>query len=124
MPCFTLDGKLMLSAPGELAEAPDADSLGGAGGDNVGWMRLSDMYENEALFKNSQGEPSEPGDVSGIDPDDICQGYLGDCWLLSSIACLAEFPHAVDDLFITKQVSEDGMYTLKLFDPEADEWTE
>merc|ERR1712100_348216 len=51
-------------------------------------------------------------------------GYLGDCWLLSSIACLAEFPDAVYDLFITKEVTEDGMYTLKLFDPEAGKWAE
>ena len=43
---------------------------------------------------------------------------------LPSCACLAEFPHAVDDLFITKSVTENCMYKLKLFDPEADEWKE
>ena len=31
-------------------------------------------------------------------------GQLGDCWLLSSIACLAEFPEAVRKLFVAKQV--------------------
>jgi len=111
------DGKFM-----DEEFPPNAASLAGAGGDGVGWMRLSDMYDDEAMFKDSQGNPAKDG--SGIDPDDICQGYLGDCWLLSSIACLAEFPEAVYELFITKEVTEDGQYTLKLFDPEADEWIE
>jgi len=89
---------------------PNAESLGGAGGDGVGWMRLSEMFDNEAIFKDD------------VDPDDICQGFLGDCWLLSSIACLAEFPQAIKDLFITKEVTDDGRYELRLFDPEIEEW--
>ena len=119
------DGEFVVVPDGKFMDEefpPNAESLAGAGGDGVGWMRLSDMYDDEAMFKDSQGNPATDG--SGIDPDDICQGYLGDCWLLSSIACLAEFPDAVYDLFITKEVTEDGMYTLKLFDPEAGEWAE
>jgi calpain-15 len=89
---------------------PNAESLGGAGGDGVGWMRLSEMFDNEAIFKDD------------VDPDDICQGFLGDCWLLSSIACLAEFPEVIQSLFVTKEVTEDGKYELRLYDPEAGEW--
>ena len=35
-----------------------------------------------------------------IEPDDIDQGALGDCWLLCAIAAVAEFPKRIEKLFI------------------------
>ena len=39
-----------------------------------------------------------------VEPGDVCQGQLGDCWLLSAIACLAEHRGAVQRVFLTTQV--------------------
>mmetsp|Transcript_10338 Transcript_10338/g.10351 ORF Transcript_10338/g.10351 Transcript_10338/m.10351 type:complete len:303 (+) Transcript_10338:235-1143(+) len=49
-----------------------------------------------------------------IEPNDIKQGMLGDCWLMCSLGSLAEMPNLVDRLFITKKYSEEGLYRLKL----------
>ena len=59
----------------------------------------------------------------GITPSDICQGMLGDCWLLSAISCLAEFPGVLENLFAEKVYSYRGKYSVKLFDPQINDFT-
>jgi hypothetical protein len=62
--------------------------------------------------------------IGDVDPSDIKQGQVGDCWLLSGIASLAEYDGAVRRLFRkTKHMEEmpfeDGrpnMYTITLWD--------
>jgi calpain-15 len=49
-----------------------------------------------------------------IEPDDIKQGQLGDCWLMCSLSSIAEFPRLVEDLFITKQTNPNGVYMLRI----------
>ena len=44
------------------------------------------------------------------------QGSLGDCWLLSSLAALAEFPEVVQYVFVDDDVNPSGKYTLRIFD--------
>ena len=36
---------------------------------------------------------------NGIIPSDVVQGKLGDCWLMAAIACMAEFPGAIENCF-------------------------
>lgn len=50
----------------------------------------------------------------GIDPNDIKQGSLADCWILSAAACLAERPKLIERLFITKEVNDMGLYKIRL----------
>jgi calpain-15 len=37
----------------------------------------------------------------GIDPNDIKQGMLGDCYFVAALATLAEWPERVKKVFVT-----------------------
>ena len=48
------------------------------------------------------------------DPDRVQQGALGDCWLISALAVLGAAGR-VPALFMTRDVSEEGAYCLRLY---------
>ena len=51
----------------------------------------------------------------GIDPGDIMQGELGDCWFTSSVAVLAyRHPELITDLFLVTEVNPEGVFAVKL----------
>ncbi|GMH82239.1 hypothetical protein TrVE_jg11818 [Triparma verrucosa] len=74
------------------------------------WMRAWDLHctvnGNDAAFLFS----------GGVNARDLCQGGLGDCWLIAAIAALAEYPGLIQRIFITKETNPLGKYTLRLFD--------
>jgi hypothetical protein len=39
-----------------------------------------------------------------IEPADICQGAVGNCWLMSALACLAQVDGAIQLAFYTREV--------------------
>ena len=47
-----------------------------------------------------------------IKPGDIEQGYCGDCYFLSCLSSLAEFPDRVRELFVTKDTNDSGIYAV------------
>ena len=49
-----------------------------------------------------------------IEPNDIKQGQLGDCYLLSSLSSLAERPHIVRKIFHPDVKNEQGIYNIWL----------
>jgi calpain-15 len=48
-----------------------------------------------------------------IEPNDIKQGALGNCWFMCALASLAERPKLVENNFITKEKNKEGVYRLK-----------
>jgi calpain-3 len=42
----------------------------------VKWLRPHEFAENPVLF------------LGGVEPGDVCQGDLGDCWFLSALSCV------------------------------------
>jgi hypothetical protein len=49
-----------------------------------------------------------------IEPADIKQGKLGDCWLMCALACISEYPVLVQSLFLQSEASRWGVYQLRL----------
>jgi hypothetical protein len=68
------------------------------------WRRLDSMCDNPELF------------LDGIEPDDMQQGELGDCWFCQAVAAIAQQnPQRLEDLFLQKKYCQYGVYCLKLF---------
>ena len=57
-----------------------------------------------------------------IGAQDVRQGLLGDCWLLSGMSALADHRQLVRNLFAQKQIDEAGRYDVRLFHPKTDKW--
>lgn len=91
-------------------------------------------YNGSALPALCPGRGAGVADVVGlkifgeIDPSDVSQGSVGDCWMLSAISALAEFDGAVKKLFKNtegvEEMPRDGpnsytvtLYELSTFEP-------
>ncbi|GFR48950.1 hypothetical protein Agub_g10964 [Astrephomene gubernaculifera] len=84
--------------------------------DVVEWRRLKDL---QCFIRATDGKVNVRLFEDGVRTADINQGSVGDCWLLSSLACLASRPGAVEKLFLTPEYNEEGRYQLRLWDKQA-----
>lgn len=57
-----------------------------------------------------------------IEPADIGQGQLGDCWLMTALACLSEFPGAIQHIFETDEYNPRGRYVVRLYCGQSRRW--
>ncbi|KAL7568740.1 hypothetical protein ACA910_021733 [Epithemia clementina (nom. ined.)] len=57
-----------------------------------------------------------------IEPNDLCQGAVGDCWLVAAFACASEFPDMIRHMFLTKEYNPRGIYKVRIYDPQAERW--
>jgi hypothetical protein len=70
---------------------------------DIEWKRANKIFTKYLVFDEK------------IELDDIKQGNLGNCYFLSAIAALTEFPELIYELFRTKEVQENGYYEIVLF---------
>jgi len=87
-----------------------------------GWARPRQVIGSQAYNYKLFASEGEPCLFKHVSPRDIQQGYLGDCWMVSSFSALAEYPDRVRALFKQKELSVDGRYDVRLYDPIAEEW--
>ena len=70
----------------------------------LAWRKAKDIFAGEDFFV-FQGD---------IEPNDVKQGSLGDCYFLSALSVLSEEKehHLVDRLFHTKEKNIEGLYAV------------
>lgn len=68
------------------------------------WKRPTDVYGVGKFYM-----------FKGMSPNDIKQGYLGDCYFLSAISSLAEYSERVNNIFTIKEVNTAGYYEVTLY---------
>ena len=49
-----------------------------------------------------------------IEPNDIKQGYLGDCYFLAGLAALAERPERIFNLFLVTELNPQRYFSVKM----------
>ncbi len=80
---------------GDLEEPPPPNA--------VIWVRPEDMAESPALFKE------------GIEPGDVCQGGLGDCWFLGALSVVAARMDLMKVILATDEHKEKGIYAFRFY---------
>ena len=69
----------------------------------ISWKRLSDIYPENYLFEDN------------IDFEDIRQGKIGNCYFLSALASMTEYPNLLSQLFKTKSQNSQCYWEIILF---------
>lgn len=104
---------------------PNMSSLGNVGGDSAeGGKKGKISEEDVAWVRAGSFAQSKSMQLFGdqVNASDICQGSLGDCWLLAAMACMAEHKGAIHSLFQTRERDPRGKYKIRLFDGQWGAW--
>ena len=86
--------------PNQLKEFEE-DIPGGA--DRLVWKRVTDIHPKWEVFEGK------------IEFNDVQQGSLGDCYFLSSITALTEYPYLIKEKLKTFKFNQEGYYEVIFF---------
>lgn len=87
-------------ADSSLNQEPDnSKSLDGSGG----WARFHEFMSNPQMYQ------------AGVDPDDVIQGQIGNCWFVACLAALGLVPEIAEQLIYPAEYNPKGVYGVRLF---------
>ena len=86
-----------------LSQLKDFEEDVPGGADSLEWRRVTDISPKWELFEGK------------IEFNDVQQGSLGDCYFLSSITALTEYPYLIKEKFRTQKFNEEGYYEIIFF---------
>ena len=68
----------------------------------IKWLRSDEIYTSPSIFNKA------------IDPNDIKQGALNNCYFLSVLAALSEYPDRIQLLFLSDTINSSNVFGIKL----------
>jgi hypothetical protein len=68
------------------------------------WLRPAKIFGHKNYFIYDK-----------LEINDIHQGILGDCYFLSSVSAIAEYPDRFNKIFITKQITKNGCISVQFY---------
>ena len=74
----------------------------------IEWIRATEIPE----LNDDEGELKVF--ANKVEPNDIKQGGLGDCYFLSVLSCTAEKGYRIRRIFISNKVVKEGIYAVKM----------
>jgi len=86
------------------------------------WVRAPRLLELAHGARQGGKKQSTKLFEDRIEPRDIAQGGVGDCWLMAALAGLAEHPNLLRHAFGGAGLSERGKYYVRLFDGRTRTW--
>eukprot|EP01084_Bolivina_argentea_P169495 293814_1 len=81
----------------------DGDGSDKINEEQVMWRRALDFCKDPEYFKD------------GIDPEDVQQGRLGNCWFCCSLASMSERPFLITRLFVTAEGGKEGIHVCNFW---------
>jgi hypothetical protein len=94
---------LGLDKNGEFITPENKEKAKAINVEEIEWKRIGEVYQDWDIFQDQ------------IEINDIKQGNLENCYFLSSLAALTEYPDLIYQKFITKHPEKFGYYELVLF---------
>eukprot|EP00325_Prymnesiales_sp_UTEX-LB-985_P018602 CAMPEP_0174750520 /NCGR_PEP_ID=MMETSP1094-20130205/97908_1 /TAXON_ID=156173 /ORGANISM="Chrysochromulina brevifilum, Strain UTEX LB 985" /LENGTH=102 /DNA_ID=CAMNT_0015955891 /DNA_START=92 /DNA_END=397 /DNA_ORIENTATION=- len=86
----------------------EGDTAIGQTGKELDWVRAYELIDEADRAKGFK-----PRLYHGeIEPSDLCQGAVGDCWLVAALACAAEHPACIRNAFLTSEANSRGKYRV------------
>ena len=86
----------------------DQGSAAWAYEDGLEWKRITDDDFGIDSFWGPNGKDS-------INPQDIVQGSIGNCWIMAAVSALAEVKGRIDSVILNDDISQAGIYGVNMY---------